>query len=102
VFENHYTEADQSGIAYAALFSGSQADHHGIYPHPQELGDEVRLIFEAFAERGWETFYWNDHFASSPKLNYAQGVPVEHRYGGPLGGDDEHFRALLDRLHGDP
>src|SRR5262245_4915238 len=48
VFENDYTEADQSGIAYAALFSGSQADHHGIYRHPQPLADEVRLIFEAF------------------------------------------------------
>src|SRR5262245_50661845 len=34
VFERHQTESAQSGIAFASIFTGTQADVHGIYYHP--------------------------------------------------------------------
>src|SRR5262245_58401633 len=37
VFTKHQTEEGQSGIAYASLFSGSQAPRHGVYYHPSKL-----------------------------------------------------------------
>lgn len=39
VFERHQTETGQSGISYASIFSGSQADHHQVYRHPATLGN---------------------------------------------------------------
>src|SRR3972149_5024982 len=34
VFRRHVTEAEQSGITYASLFTGCQADCHGVYRPP--------------------------------------------------------------------
>jgi hypothetical protein len=36
-FQRHQTEAPSSGIAYASIFSGAQADRHGAYRHPTSL-----------------------------------------------------------------
>jgi arylsulfatase A-like enzyme len=37
VFENHYSETVQSGVANASIFSGNQATRHGVFTHPQFL-----------------------------------------------------------------
>ncbi len=102
VFRRHHTEAGQSGIAYAALFTGSQADRHGVYRHPVRLADDPLLIAEAFAARGFETFFWNAHRAASARLNYAQGVPPGHVATDALRAGDPRFLRVLERLRDDP
>lgn len=110
VFLRHQTETDQSGPAYAALFSGAQADRHGVYRHPARLRDDLYLAAEAFAERGYETHFWSGHPMASAELNYGQGVEprrVHHRRPGvadlySLTANDGDFAAILERLRGDP
>ncbi len=111
VLRSHYTEAGQSGISYASLFSGVQADRHGVFRHPAKLDDELLVAAEAFAGAGYETFYWNDHWLASARLNYAQGVLPKNLYqsrpgarskDGLLEADAPAFAALLDRLASDP
>ena len=110
VFLRHQTETDQSGPAYASLFAGAQADRHGVYRHPARLGDELYLVAEAFADRGYETHYWSGHPMASAELNYGQGVRpehVHHRRPGvadlyALTANDSDFAAVLERLRRDP
>jgi arylsulfatase A-like enzyme len=78
VFERHQTEAAQSGIAFASIFTGTQADVHGIYYHPNELADGLTTITEAFAEAGYEPWFWSGHEMASYDLNYGQGVAADH------------------------
>jgi arylsulfatase A-like enzyme len=47
VFENHQTESGQSGIAFASIFSGTQATEHGVFVNPSRLPDDVLVIPEA-------------------------------------------------------
>jgi arylsulfatase A-like enzyme len=101
VFRRHQTEAGASGIAYASLFSGTQANRHGVFSHPGTLPDDLLLVHEAYAEAGYETFYWNGHLAASSGLNYAQGVKPENVFRG-LAAKDERFVQILDRLRSDP
>lgn len=109
VFSRHMTESGQSGVAFASLFSGTQADRHGVYRHPSWLGDESLLIAEAFAERGYDTYFWSGHPMAGADINYGQGVPPEHVYTRPhddtdwasLTADDAEFGAILDRLQRD-
>jgi arylsulfatase A-like enzyme len=102
-FLNHNTEAAASGIAYASLFSGTQADRHGVFQHPTTLSDEVYLIGEAYADHGYESFFWDGHGAASAALNYAQGVKPENVYPDPFTlGNDERLVRILDRLRADP
>jgi len=89
VFERHQTESGQSGIAYASLLTGSQCDHHGVYRHPALLSDDVYTITEAYADAGFEPFFWGAHHMAWGPLNYAQGVP-----------EDNVFTTY--RVHGDP
>ena len=106
VFLRHQTEAGQSGPAYASIFSGTQADRHGVYRHPSWLRHEAYLIAEAFNERGYEPHYWNGHLMASADLNFAQGVRREHVHERPqdmsdpegLTANDAEFAAILDRL----
>ena len=94
VFERHETEAGQSGCDFAALFTGTQADRHGIYHHPTELADASTTIAEAFAAAGWETYFWFGHPMASPELHYDQGVPREHQYAFQT--SDPHSLARAD------
>src|SRR5580765_634120 len=55
VFEKHDTETPESGIAYASLFTGSQADRHKVFHHPSLLRDGLPTIARIFAENGYET-----------------------------------------------
>lgn len=102
VFEAHQTEAGQSGIAYASLFSGTQALEHGIYGHPTRLSDDVTLISEYFGDASYDLFFWNRHSMADRELNYAQGVPVRHYFDDLLSGDDRRLTRILDRLARDP
>jgi arylsulfatase A-like enzyme len=113
VFERHQSESAQSGIAFASLFTGTQADVHGIYYHPTRLPDELLTITEAFAEAGYEPWFWNGHEMASSELNYGQGVSEEHlsRTEGRakraqklafLQPEDPQFQRLLARLAEDP
>lgn len=110
VFMRHHTETDQSGPAYASLFSGTQVDRHGIYRHPARLPDELYLAAEAFAAQGYETHFWSGHPMASDELNYGQGVRpenVQKRRPGvadlySLTANDQSFAAILDRLRNHP
>jgi len=112
VFLRHTTEVGQSGIAYAALLSGTHAMRHGVYRQPGRLSDAVQTIAEAFHDAGWETYFWAGHPMASPELNYAQGVPPANtywRHRGPLDppqdeglrAEDPRFVGLLDGLRTD-
>jgi arylsulfatase A-like enzyme len=113
VFDADHTEEGQSGIAYASLFTGNQAMRHGIYYHPLRLSDSNYLIFEAYRDAGWDTFFWADHPMASPELNYAQGVPAKNLYWKKrpkvapkrelfLHAEDPRFEVLLRRLRQNP
>ena len=78
VFERHMTETGQSGVAFASLYSGTQADRHGVFHHPRMLGDEVYLTTEAFAENGYVSHFWSGHAMAAGELNYGQGVAEEN------------------------
>ena len=78
VFRRHTTEAEQSGTAFASIFSGAQAPVHGVYHHPAVLGDGLVLLAETFAAAGYETWFWSGHPMAGTRLGYGQGVPPEH------------------------
>jgi arylsulfatase A-like enzyme len=101
-FANHYTESPSSGIAYASIFSGSQADRHLVFRHPARLPDHVYAITEAYRDADYETFYWNSHGMATPALNYAQGVEAGNRFKVRLEASHPSFRAILARLKSDP
>jgi arylsulfatase A-like enzyme len=102
VFTRHQTEAGVSGIAYASLFSGVQAHRHGVFAHPKKLKDSLYLVSEAFAEAGYDTFFWGKHVMASPALNYAQGVPPDHTFKSILRPGHPAFQVILERLRSDP
>jgi arylsulfatase A-like enzyme len=114
VFLRHQTEAGQSGVAFASLFTGNQAMRHGIYRHPTKLSDDLYTIAEAFRDNGYETFFWADHPMASPELNYDQGVKPENVFWQPRGplenpdrhlflkAEDPHFQSILRKLKSDP
>jgi arylsulfatase A-like enzyme len=102
-FERHQTEAGLSGIAYASLLTGLQADRHGVYRHPQRLSEDLFLMPEAFAAAGYETFFFHGHGMANSKLLYAQGVEAKNRIPGHMSKDGRaRFLAILDRLREDP
>jgi arylsulfatase A-like enzyme len=101
-FAAHRTEAGSSGVAYAALLAGVQADRHGVFRHPTALSDGLYLIPEAYADAGYETFFWNQHGMASIALNYGQGVRDENAFRRPLEASDARFQEILSRLRGDP
>jgi arylsulfatase A-like enzyme len=111
IFTRHQTEASQSGIAYAALLTGTDATRHGVFFHPTRLPDDAYLVSEAFRDDGWDTAFWADHVMATPELNYAQGVthvywrpkPLSEQNRGKdaLRGDDPRFQAILARLRSD-
>lgn len=102
VFRNHWTEAGQSGIAYASIFAGTQAPGHGVFSHPTRIADSVYLITEAFADAGWDTWFWGGHGLASGRQNYAQGVPEANLFDEPLRAEDVRWRAILQRLENEP
>lgn len=101
VFTRHYAEAGHSGIDYAALFSGTQADRHGVFFHPKRLPDSLYLVTEAVAAKGYESFFWGGHPMASPSLNYAQGVDSKRTFERALTARDPEWAALLERLRRD-
>jgi arylsulfatase A-like enzyme len=108
VFERHVSEAEQSGIAFASIFCGCQADVHGVYRHPGTLGPHVLQVSEAFRDAGYDTFFWSGHPMAAPDLGYGRGVPPRHRHPRvleeplPYTANDAEFAALLERLRTDP
>ena len=78
VFERHMSESGQSGISFASIFTGSQADRHGIYDHPNRLDDSLYLITEAFRDAGFDPWFFSGHQMASYDLNYGQGVERDH------------------------
>ncbi len=99
VFTKHSTESDQSGISYASIFTGNQADMHGIYRHPTQLSEDCYLISEAYSDGGFETFFWDGHPMASVSLGYGQGVRPEHVYKRPLlNSEDDDFQKILKKL----
>jgi arylsulfatase A-like enzyme len=116
VFRRHTTEAEQSGTAFASIFTGAQAPIHGVYHHPAVLGDGLVLLAETFAAAGFETWFWSGHPMAGVRLGYGQGVPPEHdvqitrasrdsvspEEALVWSGNDARMDALLDGLAADP
>lgn len=103
VFEKHHTESGQSGIAFASIFSGAQADVHGVFKHPRKLRPELVLVPEVFAAGGYDTHSWLVQPMASNHLQYGQGVEPEQQYvDGPLEADSPQFGRILERLETDP
>ncbi len=102
VFKRHQTEAGQSGVAYASLFTGTQAERHGVYYHPTRLSDDLYVISEAFADAGYEPFFWSGHGLAASDLAYGQGVPPENVVEMMLLRVDPRFQQILKRLKRDP
>jgi arylsulfatase A-like enzyme len=101
VFNSHYTEGGLSGTDFASILSGTQADRHGVFKQPRKLHDDLSLIFEAFSDAGFETFYWNAHPMASPEFNYAQGVRKTNIIPRRLDAGDPRFKSLLEHLEQD-
>ncbi len=101
-FEHHRTEAGSSGIAYASLLSGTQADQHGIVRHPAALDDRIKLIAELYAQAGYETYYWNGQPMAARRLNYGQGVKATNSKPVGLMAGDPMMNKLLRGLANDP
>jgi arylsulfatase A-like enzyme len=101
-FANHRTEAGQSGIAFASIFSGVQVPQHGVFSHPRELPDSLQLIGEAYNEAEYDTYGWLAHLFAGEKLNYAQGIPQEQIDKKRLNAKNPRFLESLDRLVNDP
>jgi len=102
VFERHQTEAGQSSIAFASIFSGMQSDGHGVFTMPQRIAPNVRLVTEVFRDAGWDVHSWLAHPMASARLRYAQGVPEANRSSRMLSSDDPRFSSVLARLVADP
>ena len=51
VFPRHKTESGQSGLDFASLFSGSQADRHQVYSHPARIDSDVRAVDNTESKR---------------------------------------------------
>lgn len=117
VLEKHVTEAPESGIAYASIFTGMQAKSHHVFHHPVRLEDGLPTIAKSFAEAGYECWFWAGHPMANGALNYGSGVPDE-RVVTSTGKDhpnqwvpgravtmtanDDRFTALLDDLAAHP
>jgi arylsulfatase A-like enzyme len=101
VFTRHQTEAGLSGIAYASILSGNQADKHGIFDHPRRLDETVWLISEAFAQNDYDPYFWDGHLMAKYHLGYGQGVPPGNSTGKFLVHDDSRFDAILKRVSSD-
>lgn len=100
LFTRHQTEAGQSAIAYASIFTGTHAHAHGRY-RPGTLSDDVYTLAEAFADAGYETFFWGAHSAAGANGNYNQGVKPENTFDEMLQAEDPSFVEILEKLNAD-
>jgi arylsulfatase A-like enzyme len=109
VFARHEAEAGQSGTDFAALFTGTQADVHGVFHHPKRLRPELELIGEAFSRAGYEGWFFNGHRMAAIDLGYGQGIAPErsldirgkHKLD-LLGVHERALPRLLEELGRDP
>jgi arylsulfatase A-like enzyme len=103
VFEKHHTESGQSGIAFASLFSGSQAPVHGVFKHPRKLQPQLVVVPEIFTAGGYDAHSWLVQKMASSRLGYGQGVePAQQYLDGPLVAESLPFKAIVQRLKTDP
>lgn len=104
VFERHVTESGQSGTAYASIFTGVQAPHHGVFHHPTRLADgpekKLETIGETFSRGGFRVEAWLAHVMASGELGYGRGAHEVRETA--LVPDDPDFLALLAELRDDP
>ena len=70
VFMKHQAESGQSGVAYASIVTGSQADIHGVFSHPRPLQKSLYTITDAFAENGYDVHFWAQQIMANYSLGY--------------------------------
>ncbi len=102
VFTNHQTESGLSGPAFASIFSGTQADRHGVFWHPRRLPGDLFLISEAFSAGGYESHYWSEHPMTIPKFNYSQGVKKRNISRKLIRARHPKFQSMLRKLRDNP
>lgn len=101
VFTRHQSEAGLSGIAYASIFSGAQADVHGVYIHPGPIDDSVQTITETFSDAGYESYYFVNQRMADVALGQ-QGLIADRIYRDPYEKELETLNTVLDRVKSDP
>lgn len=101
VFTKHQTEAGLSGIAFASILSGNQADKHGIFDHPRRLDESVWLISETFVQNDYDSYFWDQHMNANSRLGYGQGIAPDNSTRKLLRYNDRMFDAILERASSD-
>lgn len=66
------------------------------------MNQDTHGIFEAFAEAGYDPFYWHAHKMARANLGYGQGVPAQNAPDRELRASDPLFEQVLGRLERDP
>lgn len=102
VFHKNMSEAGQSGVAYASIFSGTQAPDHGVYKNPMSIASSVHMVSEAFADSGYETFFWAGQGMADEVFNFDQGVEKENVFQHRLKANHPRYLSVLEKLKNDP
>ena len=102
VFARHHTEAGESGIAFASIYTGGDVRTHEVYHHPSRIPNEIEMLSESLHAAGYDTHFWDAHEMSSKRFNYGQGVDFEQVYQGLLRDKSAPFVRILERLAQDP
>jgi arylsulfatase A-like enzyme len=98
IVDNFQLACEQSGPSYASLFSGCQADLHGVFEHPRKLSDNILLISEWFARDGYDVYFWGEHQMANYNLNYGQGVHPDKAFSYKLEAHDTVFKNILNKI----
>jgi len=98
VLDRLWTEAGQSGVAFASIVTGTQADRHGVFDHPTAIQGDVPTLTGAFAAAGWDVYHFDGHAMAAADLGFAPGVPPAHHRIAPLTAEDPLLGELLDGL----
>lgn len=100
-FTRHQSEAGQSGIAYSSIFTGTQADVHGVYAHPAPIAESAPTITEAFRDAGYDTFLWATQGMALKAIG-TRGLDEDHIFRTALRADSQEFQKALARVRNEP
>ena len=97
-FQKHYTESGFSGTAFSSILTGSHADIHQVYYHPNPIASGVEILPQVLESRGYSPNYWISHSMANaavrPKLEAALAVNTRNI----LRSNNRRLELLLDQL----
>lgn len=98
VLDRCWTEAGQSGVAFASIVTGAHADRHGVFDHPTAIQGDVPTLTGTFAAAGWDVYHFDGHAMAAADLGFAPGVPPGRHRTAPLTAEEPLLDELLDGL----